>query len=279
MRGAAALAAAAAAAGGAAYLYTQDPTLRGLLPRAPAPAPASGALAPPPKASATAAAAPRKAAAPAPAPPSAAAVAAAAPEARTERAALALALTLLQPADAAPSPAAAAAPTAAAAAAAAPTAPTAPAEPAAPAAPAAPQPKQHLPQQPPAAVEPVAAALAKARSEARAAIHGEIAGGIHKDFSESARAQVMAMTPEEAKARALRLMEDEYTRARAEGLRLAELLERNEAVWSAKFESFGRAVAEEAKGQAAAELMRFKEEFVEVRGGCATGGGGAPCAR
>jgi hypothetical protein len=73
------------------------------------------------------------------------------------------------------------------------------------------------------------------------------------------------MTPEEAKARALRLMEDEYTRARAEGLRLAELLERNEAVWSAKFESFGRAVAEEAKGQAAAELQRFKEDFVEVR--------------
>ena len=110
----------------------------------------------------------------------------------------------------------------------------------------------------------MAAALAKARGEVRTLIFGEIAGVLQKDFSESARAQVMGMTAEEAKAKALKLMEEDYSRARAEGLRLAELLERNEAAWTAKFEAFAQSAVETSNKQALEHLQRYKEEFVQV---------------
>jgi len=80
----------------------------------------------------------------------------------------------------------------------------------------------------------VAAALLKARGEVKALIMGEIAGVLHKDVSDTSRAFVMKLSPEEARAKVLKYMEEDFNRARAEGLRLAEVLERNEAVWASK---------------------------------------------
>jgi hypothetical protein len=70
---------------------------------------------------------------------------------------------------------------------------------------------------------------------------GEIAGVLHKDVSDTSRAFVMKLSPEEARAKVLKYMEEDFNRARAEGLRLAEVLERNEAVWASKVRARARA--------------------------------------
>ncbi len=272
--GGAAIAGALALGVAGAFAYKEDPTLFGLLATAP---PHLGGSTP----------APAPAAPPAP-PPSRGAAAPAAPplnaEAAAERRAYALAQTLVSSSAAAEppvappvreAPAAAAAPAPApptpAPPSPAPHAPPAPAPPApAPPAPAPPAPAPPLPLPPPvplpAPQDAALAALERARGEMRALLFRDVSEVIRGDFAEGARAQLEGLTAPQLREKALKLMEDAHDRARWEGVRLAEVLERSDRAWASKFEEYTAAARASLEQQAKDAVETAKRELQAVRG-------------
>jgi hypothetical protein len=109
------------------------------------------------------------------------------------------------------------------------------------------------------------AALERARGEMRALLARNVSEVLRGDFTEGARAQLDAMSAPALREKALKLMEDAHDRARWEGVRLAEVLERSDRAWAAKFEEFSGATRARFEAQARDAVGAAKKELLEVR--------------
>ena len=95
----------------------------------------------------------------------------------------------------------------------------------------------------PAPVDPVAAALLRAQAEMRALLLANVGDVIARDLSSSAASQVAALSAEQLRDRLLNEMTEKRERARLEGARLAEFMERGDALWASKARASTRARA------------------------------------
>ena len=92
----------------------------------------------------------------------------------------------------------------------------------------------------PAAPAPVSAAVKAvedARADIRADLLKDVSSVLRREFHDAASAEVAHLDAPALRARLLRLLEDANDRARLEGIRLAEFLERSERAWLTKVRS------------------------------------------
>ena len=81
---------------------------------------------------------------------------------------------------------------------------------------------------------PVPSAVEIAHAEMRALLYKDISSVLKKDFSESAAIEVSKLSESALREKVARLLEESHERARLEGIRLAEFLERSDNAWLKK---------------------------------------------
>lgn len=81
---------------------------------------------------------------------------------------------------------------------------------------------------------PVNKAVEIAHAEMRALLYKDISSVLKKDFSESAATEVSTLNESALRDKVVRLLEESHERARLEGIRLAEFLERSDNAWLKK---------------------------------------------
>lgn len=81
---------------------------------------------------------------------------------------------------------------------------------------------------------PAATAVEKAHAEMRALLYKDISSVLKKEFSESANVEVSKLSESALREKVVRLLEESHERARLEGIRLAEFLERSDNAWLKK---------------------------------------------
>jgi hypothetical protein len=81
---------------------------------------------------------------------------------------------------------------------------------------------------------PVKSAVEIAHAEMRALLYKDISSVLKKDFSESAVTEVSKLNEPALREKVVRLLEESHERARLEGIRLAEFLERSDNAWLKK---------------------------------------------